>query len=50
MPGHGEHRNDRGDPQAGQDFPRVLFLGTVLQFALRTVLVVFIAVTLLPNR
>jgi two-component system, NarL family, sensor kinase len=49
MPGHGEQAVDG----RRQDFSRYLFLGTVLQFALRIVLVVFAAVTLMcepPNR
>ena len=49
MPGHSEHAVD----VRPQGFPRSLFLGIVLQFALRIVLVVFSAVTLMsepPNR
>ncbi|MDT5047023.1 MAG: two-component system, NarL family, sensor kinase [Mycobacterium sp.] len=49
MPGHSEHAVD----VRRQEFPRSLFLGIVLQFALRILLVVFSAVTLMcepPNR
>jgi two-component system, NarL family, sensor kinase len=49
MPGHSQHAVDARP----QDFPRTMFLGTVLQFALRILLVAFSAVTLMfepPNR
>ena len=52
MPGHSEYAVDRGAQQVPQDSQRYLFLGTVLQFALRAVLTVFVAVTLMcepPN-
>jgi two-component system, NarL family, sensor kinase len=47
MPGQRQHAVDRGAQQFPLDSQRYLFLGTVLQIALRTVLTVFIAVTLL---
>ncbi len=53
MPGQRQHAVDGGAQQFQRDSPRYLFLGTVLQIALRTVLTVFIAVTLLcepPSR
>jgi two-component system, NarL family, sensor kinase len=52
MPGHDQQVLDRGGPHP-QDSRRYLFWGTVLQLALRTVLAVFVAVTLLcepPSR
>ena len=53
MPGQRQHAVDRGAQQFPLDSQRYLFLGTVLQIALRTVLTIFIAVTLLcepPSR
>jgi len=49
MPGHSEYAVDRGAQQVPQDFQRYLFLSSVLQFALRAVLTVFVAGTLMSE-
>ena len=53
MPGHHQHAVDLRVQQVAPDSQRTLLLGTLLQFALRAVLTVFVVVTLLcepPNR
>jgi two-component system, NarL family, sensor kinase len=53
MPGHIQHAVDVRAQHFPRDSQRYLFLGTALQFGLRTVLTIFVAVTLLfepPNR
>src|SRR3954470_2597383 len=53
MPGHRQHPADLRVQQVSPDSQRTLLLGTLLQFALRAVLTVFVVVTLLcepPNR
>lgn len=53
MPGHSQRAVDRRALHFPQDSQRYLFLGTVLQLALRIILTVFVAVTLLcepPSR
>ena len=49
MPGHSEYAVDRGAQQVPQDSQRYLFLSSVLQFALRAVLTVFVAGTLMSE-
>src|SRR6476661_2294393 len=49
MPGHREYAVDRGAQEVPQDFQRYLFLSSVLQFALRAVLAVFVAGTLMSE-
>ena len=49
MPGHSEYAVDRGTQEVPQDFQRYLFLSSVLQFALRAVLTVFVAGTLMSE-
>ena len=53
MPGHSQHAVDDCAQQSPRDSQQYLFLGTALQVALRIVLIVFAAVTLVcepPNR
>ena len=53
MPGHHQHAVDLRVQQVAPDSQRTSLLGTLLQFALRAVLTVFVVVTLLcepPNR
>lgn len=45
MPRFGEHAEDRRWRLVPQDYPRYMFLGTVLQFVLRIVLIVFVVAT-----
>jgi hypothetical protein len=47
MPGHRQHAVDLRVQQVAPDSQRTLLLGTLLQFALRAVLTVFVVVTLL---
>ena len=49
MPGHRQYAVDLRVQQVPQDFQRYLFLSTVLQFALRAVLTVFVVGTLLSE-
>src|SRR6476469_8278507 len=49
VPGDSAYAVDRGAQQVPQDFQRYLFLSSVLQFALRAVLTVFVAGTLMSE-